>query len=147
MAIDDTKITNSVAIPNTNGAIPTVNANDVPLGTGLVRTQFARNLNQNNIQNQIAAQLGPDGLGLGFGTITVINDLLTVDPHLSTRRSKYGDSINFFGVYHIGSAMSRLYITGGTGKYLHACGFAEVQSLIPACQIVADAVESLLRLP
>ncbi|GKD71285.1 hypothetical protein Tco_1325375 [Tanacetum coccineum] len=59
---------------------------------------------------------------------------------------EYGDSINFFGVYHIGSAMSRLSITGDTCMYLHACGFAEVRSLIPAGQIVADGVESLLRL-
>ncbi|GJZ70148.1 hypothetical protein Tco_0633698 [Tanacetum coccineum] len=45
---------------------------------------------------------------------------------------EYGDSVNFFfGVYHIGSAMSQLSITGGTAKYLHACGFAEVRSLIP----------------
>ncbi|GKD60173.1 RNA-directed DNA polymerase, eukaryota, partial [Tanacetum coccineum] len=108
-------------------------------------------------------------------TITVIDDLLNVDPHLSSQSlrnaqgvyitissadgsrkmmtftammedGEYGDSINFFGVYHIGSAMSRLSITGDTCMYLHACGFAEVWSLIPAGQIVADGVESLLRL-
>nr|XP_043612318.1 dirigent protein 18-like [Erigeron canadensis] len=164
-----------VAIPNANGAIPTVNANGVPLGTGLVGTQFAGNFNlNNNAQNQIAAQLGPDGLGLGFGTITVIDDLLTADAKLGSQTlgkaqgvyvassadgsrqmmtftammegGEYGDSINFFGVYKIGSPMSRLSITGGTGKFLHACGFAEIRSLIPAGQIVADGVESLLRL-
>ncbi|XP_071717776.1 dirigent protein 16-like [Rutidosis leptorrhynchoides] len=165
-----------VVIPNANGAIPTVNANGIPLGTGLVGTQFAGNINQNNnnVQNQIAAQLGPDGLGLGFGTITVIDDLLTADAKLGSQTlgkaqgvyvassadgsrqmmtftammegGEYGDSINFFGVYKIGSPMSRLSITGGTGKFLHACGFAEVRSLIPAGQIVADGVESLLRL-
>ncbi|KAM0002737.1 putative dirigent protein [Helianthus debilis subsp. tardiflorus] len=163
-----------VAIPNPNGAIPTVNANGIPLGTGLVGTQFAGNLNQNNNQNQVAAQFGPDGLGLGFGTITVIDDLLTADAKLGSQTlgkaqgvyvsssadgstqmmtftammegGEYGDSINFFGVYRIGSTMSRLSITGGTGKFLHACGFAEVRSLIPAGQIVADGVESLLRL-
>ena len=42
--------------------------------------------------------------------------------------------------------MSRLSITRGTGKYLHACGFAKVRSLILAGQIVADGVEPLLRL-
>lgn len=165
-----------VAIPNANGALPTVNPNGIPLGTGLVGTQFAGNFNQNNnnVQNQIAAQLGPDGLGLGFGTITVIDDLLTADAKLGSQTlgraqgvyvassadgsrqmmtftammegGEYGDSINFFGVYKIGSPMSRLSITGGTGKYLHACGFAEIRSLIPAGQIVADGVESLLRL-
>ncbi|KAI3738882.1 hypothetical protein L2E82_29111 [Cichorium intybus] len=167
-----------IAIPNANGAIPTVNPNGIPLGTGLVGTQFANlnnnNNNNNNIQNQIAAQLGPDGLGLGFGTITVIDDLLTADAKMGSQTlgkaqgvyvassadgsrqmmtftaimegGEYGDSINFFGVYKIGSTMSRLSITGGTGKFLHACGFAEVRSLIPAGQIVADGVESLLRL-
>nr|XP_043625106.1 dirigent protein 18-like [Erigeron canadensis] len=162
-----------VVIPNANGAIPAVNANGVPLGTGLVGTQFAAAAGI--IQNQVAAaQLGPDGLGLGFGTITVIDDLLTIDSKLGSQPlgraqgvyvsssadgsrqmmtftammegGEYGDSINFFGVYHIGSAMSRLSLTGGTGKFLHACGFAEVRSLIPAGQIVADGVESLLRL-
>ncbi|KAI3697102.1 hypothetical protein L6452_29857 [Arctium lappa] len=163
-----------VVIPNANGGIPTVNANGIPLGTGLVGTQFAGNLNQNNGQNQIAAQLGPDGLGLGFGTITVIDDLLTADVKLGSQvlgkaqgvyvsssadgsrqmmtftavmeGGEYGDSINFFGVYKIGTTMSRLSVTGGTGKFLHACGFAEIRSLIPAGQIVADGVESLLRL-
>ncbi|CAI9268784.1 unnamed protein product [Lactuca saligna] len=167
-----------IAIPNANGAIPTINPNGIPLGTGLVGTQFANlnnnNNNNNNIQNQIAAQLGPDGLGLGFGTITVIDDLLTANAKQGSQTlgkaqgvyvassadgsrqmmtftavmegGEYGDSINFFGVYKIGSTMSRLSITGGTGKFLHACGFAEVRSLIPAGQIVADGVESLLRL-
>ncbi|KAL4561155.1 hypothetical protein LXL04_033317 [Taraxacum kok-saghyz] len=163
-----------IAIPNANGGIPTVNPNGIPLGTGLVGTQFANLNNNNNIQNQIAAQLGPDGLGLGFGTITVIDDLLTANAKMGSQTlgkaqgvyvassadgsrqmmtftammegGEYGDSINFFGVYKIGSTMSRLSITGGTGKFLHACGFAEVRSLIPAGQIVADGVESLLRL-
>ncbi|GJW12936.1 plant disease resistance response protein [Tanacetum coccineum] len=120
--------------------------------SGLVGTQFAGNFNQNNnnVQNQIAAQLGPDGLGLGFGTITVIDDLLTADAKLGSQSlgkaqgvyvassgdgsrqmmtftammegGEYGDSINFFGVYKIGSPMSKLSITGGTGKYLHAWG-------------------------
>ncbi|KAK9072433.1 hypothetical protein SSX86_008867 [Deinandra increscens subsp. villosa] len=165
-----------VAIPNANGAIPTVTANGIPLGTGLVGTQFAGNVqNQNNVnQNNVQYQLGADGLGLGFGTITVIDDVLTMDSKSGSQLlgraqgvyvassadgsrqmmsftavmegGEYGDSINFFGVYHIGSAMSRLSVTGGTGKFLHACGFAEVRSLIPAGQIVADGVESLLRL-
>ncbi|KAL0454657.1 UNVERIFIED_CONTAM: Dirigent protein 18 [Sesamum latifolium] len=68
-----------VAIPNSNGAIPTINPSGIPLGTGLVGTAFA-GINNNNGQNINTAQLGPDGLGLGFGTITVIDDYLTSAP-------------------------------------------------------------------
>jgi hypothetical protein len=64
-----------VAIPNANGAIPTINGvTGLPLGTGLTGTAFAGNPNN---QNPPQIQLGPDGLGLGFGTITVIDDILT----------------------------------------------------------------------
>ncbi|KAL0375818.1 UNVERIFIED_CONTAM: Dirigent protein 18 [Sesamum calycinum] len=164
-----------VAIPNSNGAIPTINPNGVPLGTGLVGTAFAGiNNNNNNGQNINTAQLGPDGLGLGFGTITVIDDYLTSAPELGSQQlgkaqgvyvassadgstqmmaftammegGEYGDSLNFFGVYKIGSTMSRLSVTGGTGKFKNACGFAEVRSLFPAGQHVMDGVETLLRI-
>lgn len=163
-----------VAIPNANGALPTVNANGIPLGTGLLGTTFAGNINNNNNGNNVATQLGPDGLGLGFGTITVIDDIITSAPELGSQAlgkaqgvyvassadgstqmmaftamiegGEYGDSLNFFGVYRIGSAMSRLSITGGTGKFKHACGFAEVRSLIPAGQHVTDGIETLLRI-
>ncbi|PIN01525.1 hypothetical protein CDL12_25968 [Handroanthus impetiginosus] len=161
-----------VAIPNANGAIPTLNPSGVPLGTGLAGTAFAGIPNNNN--NGITTQLGPDGLGLGFGTITVIDDYLTTAPELGSQQlgkaqgvyvassadgstqmmaftammegGEFGDSINFFGVYKIGSTMSRLSITGGTGKFKNACGFAELRSLIPAGQHVADGVETLLRM-
>ncbi|KAL2463249.1 Dirigent protein 18 [Forsythia ovata] len=158
---------NGVAIPNANGAMPTVNANGVPLGTGLAGTAFAGVPNGSNNN-------GPDGLGLGFGTITVIDDFLTSAPELGSQQlgkaqgvyvassadgstqmmaftavmegGEYGDSLNFFGVYKIGSAMSRLSVTGGTGKFKNACGFAELRSLIPAGQHVLDGVEALLRI-
>lgn len=68
---------NGVPLPNPNGAVPTVNGlNGAPLGTGLSGTAFMP-----NPQNS-QAQLGPDGLGLGFGTITVIDDVLTMGPDL-----------------------------------------------------------------
>ncbi|KAL3506304.1 hypothetical protein ACH5RR_031686 [Cinchona calisaya] len=165
---------NGVAIPNANGAIPTVNINGIPLGTGLAGTAFAGQNNVNNNGNPIATQLGPDGLGLGFGTITVIDDILTSSPELGTQAlgkaqgvyvassadgstqmmaftammegGEYGDSLNFFGIYKIGSTMSRLSVTGGTGKFKNACGFAEVRSLIPAGQHVTDGAETLLRI-
>ncbi|CAL5347552.1 unnamed protein product [Camellia sinensis] len=161
-----------VVIPNANGAIPTLNANGIPLGTGLAGTSFAGNPNNNG--NTLSTQLGPDGLGLGFGTITVIDDILTLAPELGSQSlgkaqgvyvassadgttqmmaftammegGEYGDSLNFFGVYKIGSTMSRLSITGGTGKFKNACGFAEMRSLIPAGQHVTDGAETLLRI-
>lgn len=167
---------NGVPIPNANGAIPTVNRNGIPLGTGLAGTAFSGNSNNggNNNGNALTAQLGPDGLGLGFGTITVIDDILTSAPELGSQAlgkaqgvyvassadgstqlmtftammegGEYGDSINFFGVYKIGSTMSRLSITGGTGKFKNACGFGELRSLIPAGQHVTDGAETLLRI-
>lgn len=161
-----------VAIPNSNGAIPTFNINGVPLGTGLAGTIFVGN--QNTQTSTVTTQLGPDGLGLGFGTITVIDDYLTLSPELGTQNlgkaqgvyvsssadgttqmmaftammegGEYGDSLNFFGVYRIGSTMSRISVTGGTGKFKNACGFAEIRSLIPAGQHVTDGAETLLRI-
>ncbi|KAF5182027.1 Dirigent protein [Thalictrum thalictroides] len=164
-----------VAIPNANGAIPTVSANGIPLGTGLAGTTFAGNSNaQNGNGRQTGTQLGPDGLGLGFGTITVIDDMLTSGPDLSSQSlgkaqgvyvassadgatqmmafsaimegGEYGDSLNFFGVYKIGSTISRLSITGGTGKFKNACGFAEVRPLVPSGQHLTDGAEALLRI-
>ncbi|KAK9288442.1 hypothetical protein L1049_016899 [Liquidambar formosana] len=75
-----------VAIPNANGALPTVNGiNGIPLGTGLAGTTFAGNPNNQNLNGKTATQLGPDGLGLGFGTITVIDDVLTSGPELGSQ--------------------------------------------------------------
>ncbi|KAK4791026.1 hypothetical protein SAY86_031439 [Trapa natans] len=174
--------TNGVVIPNPNGAIPTINGvSGVPLGTGLAGTLFAPNhdqlgINNNNNNNpsNVQTQLGPDGLGLGFGTITVIDDILTTNPELGSQRigkaqgvyvassgdgtmqmmaftammegAEYGDTLNFYGTFRIGSAMSRLSVTGGTGKFKNACGFAEVRSLIPPGQIAEGGVETLLRI-
>lgn len=59
---------------------------------------------------------------------------------------EYGDSLNFFGVFRIGSTMSRISVTGGTGKFKNACGFAEIRSLIPAGQHITDGAETLLRI-
>ena len=139
--------------------------------TGLASTNFA---GKTNGQNQPQTQLGPDGLGLGFGTITVIDDVLTSAPELGSQTigkaqgvyvassadgttqmmtftamiegGEYGDSLNFYGIYKIGSTMSYLSLTGGTGKFKNACGFAEVRSLIPPGQHVTDGAETLLRI-
>ncbi|KAL6189340.1 hypothetical protein ACLB2K_040729 [Fragaria x ananassa] len=59
---------------------------------------------------------------------------------------EYGNSINFYGVFKIGSPMSHLSVTGGTGKFKSASGFAEVRSLIPSGQHVTDGAETLLRI-
>ncbi|CAH8373740.1 unnamed protein product [Eruca vesicaria subsp. sativa] len=161
---------NGIAIPNANGALPTVNGiNGVPLGTGLSGTAYSgQNL------NGIQTQLGPDGLSLGFGTITVIDDILTSGPDLGSQPlgkaqgvyvassgdgstqmmaftamlegGEYNDNLNFYGIYRIGSAMSHLSVTGGTGRFKNACGFAEVRPLIPSGQHFVDGAESLLRI-
>lgn len=163
----------AVAVPNANGANPTVNGvNGLPLGTGLSGTIFAGNVNDQN--NKIPTQLGPDGLGLGFGTITVIDDILTSSPELGSQSlgkaqgvyvassadgsrqlmsftamfegGEYNDNLNFFGVYKIGSTMSQLSVTGGTGKFKNAYGIAEVRPLIPPGQHATDGAETLLRI-
>ncbi|QCE05573.1 dirigent protein 16-like [Vigna unguiculata] len=167
----------AIPIPNANGANPTVNGVfGIPLGTGLAGTSFAPNSgnNNNNNQNLAQLQLGPDGLGLGFGTITVIDDMLTSQPEEGsqlvgkaqgvyvassadgTRQmmaftalfegGEYGDSLNFYGLYKIGSTMSRISVLGGTGKFKNARGFAELRALIPPGQISTDGAETLLRI-
>ncbi|KAL5996599.1 Dirigent protein 18 [Asimina triloba] len=168
-----------VPIPNANGAIPTViGSNGIPLGTGLSGTSFVPTPNGPAAAAAAAAnsqaQLGPDGLAIGFGTITVIDDVLTMGPDLGSQAigkaqgvyvassadgvtqmmaftammegGEYGDSLNFFGVYKVGSAVSGLSVTGGTGKFKNACGFAEVRSLFPTAQHVTDGAETLLRI-
>lgn len=164
-----------VAIPNANGAIPTVNGvTGVPLGTGLAGTSFAGTNNNNQNLNGIQTQLGLDGLGLGFGTITVIDDILTASPDLGSQPigkaqgvyvassadgttqmmaftamiegGEYGDALNFYGIYKIESTTSHISITGGTGRYKNACGFAEVRPLIPSGQNVFNGAETLLRI-
>ncbi|KAK4767447.1 hypothetical protein SAY86_015197 [Trapa natans] len=164
---------NGVVIPNANGAIPTVNGNTgIPLGTGLIGTQFAPKYGQN--PSRVQTQISPDGLGLGFGTITVIDDIITSSPELGSQSigkaqgvyvassadgaaqmmvftammegGEYGDSLNFYGTYRIGSTVSQLSVTGGTGKFKNASGFAEVKSLVPPGQVFASGVETLLRI-
>ncbi|XP_011002154.1 PREDICTED: dirigent protein 18-like [Populus euphratica] len=160
-----------MAIPNANGALPAVNGlNGIPLGTGLSGTTFAGQ----NPNGQIQTQLGPDGLGLGFGTITVIDDILTNSPELGSQQlgkaqgvyvassadgttqmmafttifegGEFGDALNFYGIYKIGSAMSRLSVTGGTGKFKNAMGFAEIRGLVPSGQVGIDGAQTLLRI-
>ncbi|XP_004497739.1 dirigent protein 18-like [Cicer arietinum] len=166
---------NAIPIPNSNGALPTVNGvTGIPLGTGLAGTSFAPNNNNNQNQNNVQIMLGPDGLELGFGTITVIDDVLTSQPELGSQMvgkaqgvyvassgdgsrqmmtftalfegGEYGDSLNFYGLYKIGSTMSRLSVIGGTGKFKNAKGFAELRPLIPPGQIATDGAETLLRI-
>ncbi|ONL93585.1 dirigent protein 16 [Zea mays] len=170
---------NGVAIPNANGQVPTYNGNTgIPLDTGLSGAGFLQPGTGNGGGAAAAApaqvQLGPDGLSLGFGTITVIDDVLTSGPDLGAQPlgraqgvyvassadgssqmmaftammegGEYGDTINFFGVYKVGTPLCRLSITGGTGKFKGACGFAEVRPLIASGQHVTDGAETLLRI-
>ncbi|CAN6308064.1 unnamed protein product [Urochloa humidicola] len=168
---------NGVAIPNANGQVPTVNGNNgIPLDTGLSGAGFLQPGNGGGTAAAAPAQvqLGPDGLSLGFGTITVIDDVLTSGPDLGApplgraqgvyvassadgssqmmaftammEGGEYGDTVNFFGVYKVGTPLCRLSITGGTGKFKGACGFAEVRPLIASGQHVTDGAETLLRI-
>ncbi|XP_062209852.1 dirigent protein 16 [Phragmites australis] len=159
---------NGVPIPNSNGQVPTYNGNNgIPLDTGLSGGAAAA-------AAPAQVQLGPDGLSLGFGTITVIDDVLTSGPDLGAQPlgraqgvyvassadgssqmmaftammegGEYGDTVNFFGVYKVGTPLCRLSITGGTGKFKGACGFAEVRPLIASGQHVIDGAETLLRI-
>ncbi|KAF8044875.1 hypothetical protein N665_6158s0002 [Sinapis alba] len=110
----------------------------------------------------------------GFGTITVIDDIITSGPDLGSQPlgkaqgvyvassadgstqmmaftamlegGEYNDNLNFYGIYRIGSAMSHLSVTGGTGRFKKACGFAEVRPLIPSGQHFVDGAEMLLRI-
>ena len=59
---------------------------------------------------------------------------------------EYGDSLNFYGLYKIGSSMSQLSVLGGTGKFKNAKGFAELRPLIPPGQVSTDGAETLLRI-
>ncbi|KAF4355378.1 hypothetical protein CsatB_025513 [Cannabis sativa] len=164
----------AVALPNANGAMPTVNGvTGLPLGTGLAGTAFAGNVNNQNTNN-LQSQLAADGLGLGFGTITVIDDILTTTPELGSQQlgkaqgvyvassadgskqlmaftalmegGEFNDNLNFFGVYTIGTTLSQLSVTGGTGKFKNAYGIAELRPLIPPGQISTDGAETLLRI-
>ncbi|KAB2599930.1 dirigent protein 18-like [Pyrus ussuriensis x Pyrus communis] len=159
-----------VAIPNANGAILTVNdVNEIPLGTGLASTTFSGKQSD----QALLTPLSLNGLSLGFGTITVIDDILTTSPEPGSQTigkaqvymaslddgstqmmaftamiegGEYGDTLNLYGIFKIGSPMSHLFVTRGTGKFKSASGFAEVRSLIPPGQHVIDEAETLLRI-
>ncbi|KAL6660320.1 hypothetical protein ACP70R_002442 [Stipagrostis hirtigluma subsp. patula] len=168
---------NGVVIPNANGQVPTYNGNNgIPLDTGLSGAGFLQPAAGSGGAAAAPAQvqLGPDGLSLGFGTITVIDDVLTSGPDLGAQPlgraqgvyvassadgsaqmmaftammegGEYGDTLNFFGVYKVGTPLCRLSITGGTGKFKGACGFAEVRPLIASGQHFTDGAETLLRI-
>ncbi|KAL6902345.1 hypothetical protein ACP4OV_005221 [Aristida adscensionis] len=167
---------NGVPIPNANGQVPTYNGNTgIPLDTGLSGAGFLQpGAGGGAAAAPAQVQLGPDGLSLGFGTITVIDDVLTSGPDLGAQPlgraqgvyvassadgtaqmmaftammegGEYGDTLNFFGAYKVGTPLCRLSITGGTGRFKGACGFAEVRPLIASGQHVTDGAETLLRI-
>ncbi|KAK8661385.1 hypothetical protein V6N13_090990 [Hibiscus sabdariffa] len=68
--------------PQCQWCYSTVNCiSGLPFGTSLDGSTFVGNPNQNG-NPQIP--LGPDGLGLGFGTIIVIDDILTISFELGS---------------------------------------------------------------
>ncbi|XP_054820291.1 dirigent protein 16-like isoform X2 [Prosopis cineraria] len=125
-----------IPIPNSNGALPTVNGvTGIPLGSGLSGTTFA--------------DLGSQAIGRAQGIYMASSSDGSRQMMVFTAMfegGEYGDSLNFYGVYKIRRTMSRLSVTGGTGKFKNARGFAEVRSLIPPGQIAVDGAETLLRI-
>ncbi|KAK7262411.1 hypothetical protein RJT34_29984 [Clitoria ternatea] len=112
---------------------------------------------------------------LMFGTMTVFDDELTEGHELGSglvgraqgfyiasavygtgqvmaftakfEENGYSDSISFFGVHRIQVSQSQLAITGGTGKYVNAQGFAIIKtSPVTAQQHNTDGVETVLEL-
>ncbi|KAE9450645.1 hypothetical protein C3L33_17461, partial [Rhododendron williamsianum] len=84
-----------------NGALPTVSINGVPLGTGLAGTILPETLitSPGDLRGELC-----DG-STQMMAFTVMME-----------GGEYGDSLNFFGVYKIGSVMSKLSLTGGTAN-------------------------------
>ncbi|KAJ8633121.1 hypothetical protein MRB53_026457 [Persea americana] len=132
-----------VPIPNANGAIRTINGNNgIPLGTGLSGTTFSQPTNGGARCRVADDRESPRRLFGQLGGWDHANDGI----HSRIEGGEYGDSLNFFGVYKIGRAMSHLSATGGTGKFKNAGGFAEVRPLFPSGQHVVNGAETLLRI-
>ncbi|BAT96192.1 hypothetical protein VIGAN_08308900 [Vigna angularis var. angularis] len=128
----------AIPIPNANGANPTVNGVfGIPLGTGLAGTSFA--------PNSGGSQLVGKAQGVYVASSADGTRQMMVFTALF-EGGEYGDSLNFYGLYKIGSTMSRISVLGGTGKYKNARGFAELRALIPPGQISTDGAETLLRI-
>ncbi|KAB2031628.1 hypothetical protein ES319_D05G317300v1 [Gossypium barbadense] len=159
-----------------------LNNNNLPLLTGLGgNTQALNNgKNLNNGASNFPVLTGgqlPSGSALQklmFGTMTVIDDELTVGHELGSgflgkaqgfyvassidgnsqtmaftamfESGHYADTLSFFGVHRIGVSESHLAIMGGTGKYVNAKGFTIVKT-IPASnqQQETDGFETVLE--
>ncbi|XP_022764558.1 dirigent protein 25-like [Durio zibethinus] len=175
----------SNGINQNSGNTGLINNNNIPFLTGLSGNTQAvlQNNGNNNLINgalnfpiTAGGQL-PSGSTLQklmFGTMTVIDDELTVGHELGSgflgkaqgfyvassidgtsqtmaftamfESSHYADTLSFFGVHRTGVSESHLAIMGGTGKYVNAKGFAIVKT-IPATnqQQETDGLETVLE--
>ncbi|KAK6228065.1 hypothetical protein SCA6_000405 [Theobroma cacao] len=170
-------------INQNSGNTGLINNNNVPLLTGLGgNTQAVLQNNGNNLVNgalnfpvTAGGQL-PSGSTLQklmFGTMTVIDDELTVGHELGSgflgkaqgfyvassidgtsqtmaftamfESGHYADTLSFFGVHRTGVSESHLAIMGGTGKYVNAKGFAIVKTIPGANQQETDGFETVLE--
>ncbi|KAI3906353.1 hypothetical protein MKW98_013307 [Papaver atlanticum] len=57
----------------------------------------------------------------------------------------FADTLSFFGVCNAAVSESQLAITGGTGKYTSAKGFAIITAITSTNHSIADEAKSLLR--
>ncbi|KAJ1443116.1 Dirigent protein [Sesbania bispinosa] len=166
-------------VPQNNGNNGLINNNNIPFLSGLGGTTSSMVQNNGggfgNFPVFSGGQL-PQGSTLQqlmFGTMTVIDDELTVGPELGSdfvgkaqgfyvassedgtsqimaftamfQSENYKDTISFFGVHRTVSAESQLAIIGGTGKYVNAKGLAVVKTFPTTNQHESDGMVTLLE--
>ncbi|MBA0869910.1 hypothetical protein Goshw_005125 [Gossypium schwendimanii] len=177
--VNNPAVNGQLAFPKPNGAnLPVnngvnensgnngfLNNNNIPLLSGLGGNTQAMLQNGNNngggfpalVSGQVPA--GSTLQKLMFGTMTVIDDELTIGHELTSgfigkaqgfyvassvdgtshtmaftamfESGHYADTLSFFGVHRTGASESHLAIMGGTGKYVNSKGFAIVR-IVPA---------------
>ncbi|XWS66071.1 hypothetical protein CRYUN_Cryun05aG0168700 [Craigia yunnanensis] len=165
-------------INQNSGNTGLINNNNIPLLTGLGGNTQAvlQNNGASNFPITAGGQL-PSGSTLQklmFGTMTVIDDELTVGHELGSgflgkaqgfyvassidgtsqtmaftamfESEHYADTLSFFGVHRTGVSESHLSIMGGTGKYVNAKGFAIVKTIPGTNQMQeTDGFETVLE--
>ncbi|XP_021739599.1 dirigent protein 25-like [Chenopodium quinoa] len=155
-----------------NSGVKVDNAGGFPFLTSLSGT--TSNIFQNNGMNGARLPVGSTIEKLMFGTMTVVDDELTIGPELSSGRvgkaqgfyvsssvdgksqvmaltamfetGGYADTICFFGVHLLGVSESQMAVMGGTGKFVNAKGYAIIKTLPPSKnQVQTDGVETVVQ--